>query len=56
MQEMVGSPEKVNTAIGDLQSKKITHMFANLDAGGLPYEQVESSLRLFASKVMPNFN
>ena len=56
MQEMVGSPEKVNTAIGDLQSKKITHMFANLDAGGLPYEQVESSLRLFASKVMPNFS
>ena len=56
MQEMVGTPDKVSTAIGDLQLKKITHLFMNLDAGGLPYEHVESSLRLFAAKVMPSFN
>ena len=33
----------------------LTHFISYLDAGGLSYDQVSSSLRLFAEKVMPNF-
>ena len=51
----IGGVEKVTATIKDLQSKQVTHFLGFMDAGGVPYEEVEKTLRLFATKVMPNF-
>lgn len=51
----IGSPEKVTAAIRALEENHVTHFISYLDVGGLSYDQVSSSLRLFAEKVMPNF-
>jgi alkanesulfonate monooxygenase SsuD/methylene tetrahydromethanopterin reductase-like flavin-dependent oxidoreductase (luciferase family) len=51
----IGSPEKVTAAVKDLESNHVTHFISYLDAGGLNYDEVSRSLRLFAEKVMPNF-
>ena len=51
----IGSPETVTDTIKDLQSKSITHLICSSGVAGMPYGQVEKSLRLFAEKVMPNF-
>ena len=51
----VGSLETVISSIKDLESHHITQLVCSLGAGGLPYEQYESSMRLFAEKVIPNF-
>lgn len=50
----IGTPEKVTAAIKDLQAKHITHFLSSVDTGGLPFAQVEQSLRLFATQVMPH--
>lgn len=51
----IGTPAKVTAAIQDLQARHITHFLSSVDTGGLPYEQVAPSLRLFAEQVMPHF-
>ncbi len=51
----IGSPEKITNTIKNLQSQNVTHFLSYVDTGGLAYEQVQQSLRLFADKVMPNF-
>jgi alkanesulfonate monooxygenase SsuD/methylene tetrahydromethanopterin reductase-like flavin-dependent oxidoreductase (luciferase family) len=51
----IGSPEKVTAAIKELESNHVSNFISYLDAGGLDFDQVSSSLRLFAEKVIPNF-
>ena len=51
----IGSPEKVTAAIKELEGNHVNHFISYLDAGGLDFNQVSSSLRLFSEKVMPNF-
>ena len=51
----IGSPEKVTAAIKDLESRHVSHFLGYVDTGGLSYDEIEGSLRLFAEKVMPNF-
>ena len=50
----VGSPETVTEAIVDLESKGVTHFLGIVDIGGLNFDEVEGSLRLFADRVVPN--
>ncbi len=52
----IGTPERVTETIKELESTHVTHFLAALDAGGLSYEEIEGSMRLFAEEVMPNFN
>ncbi|MBT97292.1 MAG: hypothetical protein CL902_01525 [Dehalococcoidia bacterium] len=51
----IGSPEKVTGAIKGLEDNHVTNFISYLDVGGLEFDQVSSSLRLFAEKVIPNF-
>jgi len=51
----IGSPEKVTATIKDLESRHVSHFLGYLDTGGLSYDEIEGSLRLFAEKVIPNF-
>ena len=51
----IGSPEKVTAAIKELEDNHVTNFISYLDAGGLDFDQVSRSLKLFAEKVMPNF-
>lgn len=51
----MGSPETVIQTLADLQSKGVTHFLSFSDTGGLSYDEMSSSLRLFAEKVMPHF-
>ncbi len=51
----IGSPEKVSAAIKLLEDAHVNNFISYLDAGGLDFNQVSSSLRLFAEKVIPNF-
>jgi alkanesulfonate monooxygenase SsuD/methylene tetrahydromethanopterin reductase-like flavin-dependent oxidoreductase (luciferase family) len=51
----IGNPEKVTAAIRELEQNHVTHFISYLDAGGLSYDEVSSSLELFSEKVMPNF-
>ena len=51
----VGSPETVTATIKALQSINVTHFLGHVDTGGLPYDEVEKALRLFAKEVMPEF-
>ena len=51
----IGSPEKVTAAIKELEANHVTHFISYLDAGGLDFDQVSSSIQLFSEKVMPNF-
>ena len=51
----IGGPEKVTQAIKELEDNYVTNFISYLDAGGLDFNQVSNSLRLFAEKVIPNF-
>ena len=51
----IGTPEKLNETIRDLESRHVTDFLGYMDTGGLSYEEIEGSMRLFAAKVMPNF-
>lgn len=51
----IGTPAQVTATIKDLQARHVTHFLGFMDTGGLPYQQVEQSLRLFAEQVMPHF-
>lgn len=51
----MGSPETVTAHLKDLQSKGVTHFLSFSDTGGLNYAEMETSLRLFAERVMPHF-
>jgi len=51
----IGSPEKVTDAIKELEVNHVNNFISYLDAGGLDFDQVSNSLRLFAEKVIPNF-
>ena len=51
----IGGPEKVTQAIKELEDNHVTNFISYLDVGGLDFDQVSSSLRLFADKVIPNF-
>ena len=51
----IGTPEKLNETIRDLDSRHVTDFLGYMDTGGLSYEEIEGSMRLFAEKVMPNF-
>ena len=42
-------------AIKELEDNHVNQFISYLDAGGLDFDQVSSSLRLFSEKVMPNF-
>jgi hypothetical protein len=39
----------------DLQAKGVTHFLSFSDRGGLSYAEMETSLCLFAERVMPHF-
>ena len=51
----IGSPEKVKQSVKDLESRHVSHLLGYLDSGGLSYEELETTLHLFAEKVMPDF-
>ena len=51
----IGSPEKVNEAIKELESQHVSHLLGYMDTGGLSYDDIEDTLHLFAETVMPNF-
>jgi alkanesulfonate monooxygenase SsuD/methylene tetrahydromethanopterin reductase-like flavin-dependent oxidoreductase (luciferase family) len=51
----IGSPDKVTETIKDLASRHVSHFLGFMDTGGLSYNEIEGSLRLFAEKVIPNF-
>ncbi len=51
----IGTPEKLNETIRDLESRHVTDFLGYMDTGGLSYEEIEGSMRLFAEKVIPNF-
>ncbi|MGE3541067.1 MAG: LLM class flavin-dependent oxidoreductase, partial [Candidatus Tectimicrobiota bacterium] len=51
----IGGPEQVKATLRDLQARHITHFLGSMDTGGLSYEQIAPSLRLFAEQVMPHF-
>jgi len=51
----IGGPAKVTQAIRALEDNHVTNFISYLDVGGLDFDQVSSSLRLFADKVIPNF-
>ena len=51
----IGTPEKLNETIRDLESQHVTDFLSYMDTGGLSYEEIEGSMRLFAEKVIPNF-
>ena len=51
----IGTPEKVTATVKDLDSRHVSHFLSYVDAGGLSYDELEGSLRLFAEKVIPNF-
>ena len=52
----IGSPEKVTAAIKELEGNHVSNFISYLDAGGLGFDHVSSSLKLFAEKVIPNFH
>lgn len=51
----IGTPAQVTAEIQDLQAKHVTHFLYYIDTGGLSYEEVMPSMRLFAEQVMPHF-
>ena len=51
----IGTPEKVTATVEDLEARHVSHFLSYLDTGGLSYNEIEGSLRLFAEKVIPNF-
>jgi hypothetical protein len=51
----IGNPAKVNETVRDLESRHVTDFLSYMDAGGLSFDEIEGSMRLFAEKVMPNF-
>ena len=51
----IGSPEKLTETIKDLESRHVTDLLGYMDTGGLSYDEIEGSLRLFAEEVIPNF-
>ena len=51
----IGNPEKVTAAVKELEANHVTHFISYLDAGGLGFDEVSSSLQLFSEKVIPNF-
>ena len=51
----IGTPGKVTETIKELELRHVTHFLGSLDTGGLSYEEIEGSMRLFAEEVIPNF-
>lgn len=51
----IGGPEKVTNAIKELEDNHVTNFISYLDVGGLNFDQVSSSMKLFSEKVIPNF-
>jgi alkanesulfonate monooxygenase SsuD/methylene tetrahydromethanopterin reductase-like flavin-dependent oxidoreductase (luciferase family) len=51
----IGGPEKVTKAIKELEDNHVTNFISYLDVGGLDFNQVSASMKLFAEKVIPNF-
>ena len=51
----IGGPEKVTKAIKELEDNHVTNFISYLDVGGLDFDHVSTSMKLFAEKVIPNF-
>jgi len=51
----IGTPKKLNETVRDLESRHVTDLLSYVDTGGLSFDEIEGSMRLFAEKVMPNF-
>ncbi len=51
----IGSPEKLIDTIKDLESRHVSHFLGFMDTGGLSFDEIEDSLRLFGEKVIPKF-
>ena len=51
----IGSPEKLRATVQDLESRHVSHFLGFMDTGGLSYDEIQGSLRLFAKEVMPHF-
>ena len=51
----IGSPDKLTETIRDLESRHVTDFLGFMDTGGLSYDEIEGSLRLFAEEVIPKF-
>ena len=54
-ESFIGSPEKINNSLKDLESQHVSHFLGYMDSGGLSYDEIEGTLRLFAEKVIPRF-
>lgn len=52
---LFGSPERVADGVREMQQLGVGELLCWMNFGGLPYDKVERSLRLFAEKVMPHF-
>lgn len=51
----IGSPDKLIETIKDLEARHVTDFLGFMDTGGLSYDEIEGSMRLFSEKVMPHF-
>ena len=51
----IGTPDKLTETIKDLESRHVSHFLGYMDTGGLSYDEIEGSMRLFAEKVIPKF-
>jgi alkanesulfonate monooxygenase SsuD/methylene tetrahydromethanopterin reductase-like flavin-dependent oxidoreductase (luciferase family) len=53
---LAGTPETVAEGIHQLKQAGVRNLMLNFNVGELTAEQVENSLRLFGSKVLPQFS
>ena len=51
----IGSPQKLTETIRDLEARHVSDFLGFMDTGGLSYDEIEGSLRLFAEEVIPKF-
>ena len=52
---LAGSPKRVAEQIAELKDAGVRNLFLNVNVGQMAPEQVERSMRLFGSKVLPQF-
>ena len=52
---IAGTPRMVADQIGGLKDAGVRNLMLNFNVGEMPWNQVENSLRLFGSKVLPKF-
>lgn len=52
---LAGTPKRVAKQIEELQQAGVRNLMLNFNVGQIPGDQVESSMRLFGEKVLPQF-